>query len=101
MPLQIVFISRIILSLFIFIFFFRGNTLKWNRSYLHDRKQYVSINGKNSPCWKITYGVPQGSILGPLLFIIYINDVQEIDKLATFILYADDANVIITGKNTL
>ena len=44
------------------------------------------------------YGIPQGRILGPLLFIIYINDIPEIAKYAKFVLYADDANIIITAN---
>lgn len=77
----------------------RGNALNWMQSYLQGRQQYVTIGGSVSTKMPIIYGVPQGSILGPLLFIIYINDLPNIYKLAKFILYADDANIIITGKD--
>ena len=77
----------------------RGNALEWFRSYLNNREQFVSVNGADSPKYRMDYGVPQGSILGPLLFIIYINDLPNIYKLAKFILYADDANIILTGDS--
>ena len=54
-----------------------GQTLEWVRSYLETRQQYTTANGKNSPPENINCGVPQGSVLGPLLFLIYVNDVEE------------------------
>ena len=77
----------------------RGPALNWLKSYLSYRKQYVSVNNSDSGILDIAYGVPQGSILGPLLFIIYINDIPEIASFAKFILYADDANIIITADS--
>ena len=77
----------------------RGITHKWLESYLSNRKQFVTISNSNSSTKKLDYGVPQGSILGPLLFIIYINDIHTISKYAHLILYADDANIIIVGDN--
>ena len=77
----------------------RGTALKWMASYLNNRNQYVYVNNTKSNIRNLKYGVPQGSILGPLLFIIYINDLPNIDTAIHFIMYADDANIIITGSN--
>ena len=78
-----------------------GNAFKWLSTYLKGRKQYVHVNGTSSEIKSLEYGVPQGSILGPLLFVIYINDLPHSSELAKFILYADDANIIITADNEL
>ena len=75
----------------------RGVAHEWFRSYLCNRSQYVTLNGTCSSSMPIVYGVPQGSILGPLLFVIYINDLPGISDFAKFILYADDANILISG----
>ena len=75
----------------------RGNALSWFRNYLTDRKQYVTYNGSTSPTKSIRCGVPQGSILGPLLFLIYINDLYLVCNHCTPILFADDTNLFISG----
>jgi hypothetical protein len=77
----------------------RGIALKLFESYLDGRRQSVTINNEKSEDKPLIHGVPQGSILGPLLFVIYINDMPNIQKLTKFILYADDANIIIVGNN--
>ena len=76
----------------------RGNVLNWFQSYLDGREQFVSVSGADSDKTTLRYGVPQGSILGPLLFIIYINDLPKISSSAKFILYADDANIFVSGS---
>uniref|UniRef100_A0A8C5M0Z0 Reverse transcriptase domain-containing protein n=1 Tax=Leptobrachium leishanense TaxID=445787 RepID=A0A8C5M0Z0_9ANUR len=75
-------------------------TLTWFQSYVSDRSQYVSISGSSSPPLPVTCGVPQGSILGPLLFTIFINDLPNVCKASTVLMYADDT-VIYTSKPNL
>ena len=71
----------------------RGKSLKWFQNYLSNRKQYVTYNGVSSQVNNITHGVPQGSILGPLLFLLYINDLGKICSSTSSILFADDTNL--------
>ena len=72
------------------------NDLSLLKSYLSNRVQCCSVNGKVSSFEPITCGVPQGSILGPLLFIIYMNDLQNVAKNCEISMYADDTNVSST-----
>ena len=67
-----------------------GTALEWFISYLTGRSQYVEIDGVSSSILTLSTGVPQCSILGPLLFLIYMNDVPYWTKYFNFILYADD-----------
>ena len=77
----------------------RGSLLKWIESYLKGRKQYVFYKGASSEVKEITCGVPQGSVLGPLLFLLYINDLPNISKKLNFFLFADDTNIYYESTN--
>ena len=76
-----------------------GSAHTWLTSYLTGRSQYVVYDGHKSSTLNRTCGVPQGSILGPLLFIIYVNDICNISDLLFKILYADDTCVVAQGHN--
>ena len=77
----------------------RGKAHTWLTSYLTGRTQYVVYDGHKSSTLNMTCGVPQGSILGPLLFIIYVNDICNFSDLLLKILYADDTCVVAQGHN--
>ncbi len=72
----------------------RGTANKWFSSYLNNRTQYVSILGFDSSTKTVPHGVPQGSVLGPLLFLIYINDLQSAIKNSKVFHFADDTNLL-------
>ena len=72
----------------------RGIPKDWFSSYLFNHKQFVSINGFKSSLKCISCGVPQGSVLGPLLFLIYINDLSCSVKYSTVYHFADDTNLL-------
>ena len=77
----------------------RGVALQWFKSYLSCRTQFVQYNGYNSSSKYIKSGVPQGSILGPLLFLLYINDLCNVSKALDFILLGDDTNIFFSHND--
>ena len=79
----------------------RDVLLNWFTSYLNGRQQYVFYNGESSDLKSIARGVPQGSALGPLLFLIYINDLPNISNKLHFFLFADDTNIYFESDNLL
>jgi hypothetical protein len=66
--------------------------IKWVESFLNNRTQKVIENGTESKCYHVTSGIPQGSVLGPILFVIYINDMPEMVESSTY-LFADDTKI--------
>ena len=71
-----------------------GNILGWIDSFLSDRTQCININQASSKTTNVTSGIPQGSVLGPILFVLYINDLPEVVSPGTWIyLFADDTKI--------
>ena len=81
----------------------RGTMLKWIESYLSGRTQHVVFDGQKSEIHGVQCGVPQGSMLGPPLFILYMNDIRNVSDIFFAIMYADDTSLVVSGKdlNTL
>ena len=79
----------------------RGNVLHWFESYIKGRSQYVTVNGHSSEILPITCGVSQGSVLGPLLFLIYVNDLPNVSRVFTFYLFADDTSIHFDSDNLI
>ena len=77
----------------------RGSAWNWVKSYLSNRKQYVSYGSDKSDTGNIEIGIPQGSILGPLLFLLYINDLCDVSHRVSFIQFADDTSIYCTGSS--
>ena len=77
----------------------RGAPHKLIKSYLSNRSQYVQIGNTKSTCLPITCGVPQGSVLGPLLFILYINDLANCCILGKINIFADDTAIYFECSN--
>ena len=75
----------------------RGVTNSLIESYLSQRVQYTEVLGEKSDVLRTQYGVPQGSVLGPLLFLLYINDISRLSELGVYVLFADDTNIFVEG----
>ena len=77
----------------------RGEALDWFSSYLYSRKQFVHYLRSNSHAETIKCGVPHGSVIGPLLFLIYTNNLPRCLNLTKAILFEDDTTVYLSSKN--
>ena len=71
---------------------------EWIASYLHERSQYVNVNGARSKLRQIAIGFPQGSLLGPRLFAIYVNDLPNSSEIGCIHMFADDTTIYNIGK---
>ena len=78
---------------------FRGVSHSWFKSYLTNRYQYIELAGVRSCKCKLTTGVPQRSILGPLLFLLYVDDLTCVSKILKFTLFADDTTVLYSDRS--
>ena len=75
------------------------NVINWFRSYITERKQFCRINGECSKPLGVTCGIPQGSCLGPLFFIINLNDFEECSKFSSASMYADDTHMSVVFED--
>lgn len=92
-------INHSILLLKLHHYVVRGKVYKWFQSYLSNREQFVCVSGHDSDSLFVTCGVPQGFVLGPLLFLLCINDLPNASKFLTFHVFADDTSIYCSYKN--
>ena len=79
----------------------RGSCHKLLTNYLLKREQYINFKGTDSDVQEVEFGVPLGSVLGPLLFLIYINDLVNSSTRGDFVIFADDTNIFVPGKTKI
>ena len=84
-----------------FIYGIRNKSLDWFKSYLHNREQFCVVNNATSFTKKVSCGVPQGSYLGPLLFLLYVNDLPNCMENSHAAMYADDTNITVRSSSLI